>query len=337
LPRLKDGSLRNFGDSPFPPLREGEQPRGTPYAVEPNIQSKLRGKHAAGEGSLDYRDLERAPFPGGNLRITYPARWPDVLVQLMDRLPYALYSDFFPSPPVSTGPGVYPNPATRSSGTSPRPSEPMSVAAALDLVCAQHGRIWWREGDAIYIRSRTWYLDRLSQVPPPVLARLGEQLRTGGKLDREGFRLLAGLTARQLAGFRTLILEARGRDSRDTRYSGLETRLFGLLRVYALLTLEQEQRVLGDGLAFQQMTPTQQQAYWDALALCKASAEWLRDPPPFRFEQTTVPGVSDRQPALGELTFSFLANAGRPASRQATLYIPFAALRPEPATSQRRP
>jgi hypothetical protein len=188
--------------------------------------------------------------------------------------------------------------------------EKMSVAKALDALCVRFGKIWWREGDALFFRSRTWFLDRRFQVPPPVLAALQQQLRARGKLDRQGVELLAGLNDQQIRGLDLLVQE---QSKRWVPWPA--STMYRPLRAYAQLRIDQQEQVLRpEGLAVAKMTPAQRYAYQEALLLCGSlsSLELVENPPTFRLEQSVTPGRRPGQPSLGELTF-FLTD---PAERQ---------------------
>jgi hypothetical protein len=273
--------------------------RGRPYP--PREPRRVR----AADRAAEYRDLEEMPFPARGFRQTYPSTWPEAFGQLAERLPFALYSDYFAAEPIGLDPVIYANdPETKNPPVLAL--EQMSVAEGLDALCARYGKVWWREGDALFFRSRTWMWDRLYQVPPPVLAELQQPLTSHGKLDRRGVDLLAGLTYRQLVGLHYLVREKLKRYVNWSAWS-----MFWLLRVYAHLTEEQKTQVLtAAGLPFAQMTPAQRRGYQEAL-FRTASLELVDNPPAFRLEQRVIARAPEREPPLCELVFYLMDEAER--------------------------
>lgn len=308
--------------------------RGNPYP--PRDPRRAR---SAAAGSREYEDLEGMPFPARGFRQTYPSTWPEVFRQLAERLPFALYSDYFPVPPIGWAVPADWNPREETGNPPIPPLEKMSLAQGLDALCARYGKVWWRRGDALFFRSRTWFLDRLYQVPPPVLKALRQKFRTLGRLDRQGIDLLAGLTRRQLSGIGLLTEEELNGSPRGY----LEHQMYLPLRVFALFTQEQKARALSEaGVPFRQMTPTQQRAYREALFLMHRPVEELKDPPPFRFEQAVIPGVPGRKPSLGEVAVFLVDEVTRREQprrhwdRLGDLYIAFPAERSETENTERR-
>jgi hypothetical protein len=334
--RLGDGNILcgyNIDGKPFSPQRF--ETRGNPYH---SLGSRRRSTE---DNSNGYDDLDAIPFPFRNFRQAYPSTWPVIFRQLAERLPFALYSDYFPAAPTGVDASYVMGPNEVQSTPAVLPLERMSVAEALDGLCACYGRVWWRRGDALFFRKRTWFLDRLFQTPPPVLTSLQEQLMSQGRLDRNGLDLLAGLTWRQIAGL-YLLAQEQFQTATVMPWAERLHRAVWLLQFYGILAPPQKERSLeSTGLPVAQMTTGQRYAYQEALYLCHATMAWIHDPPTFRFAQSVIPGVPERRPSLGEL--SFLKRAGGsgtdPRSEGpalAVLYIPYPAKRPEEENAERR-
>jgi hypothetical protein len=162
-----------------------------------------------------------------------------------------------------------------------------------------------------------------------------------GRLDRNGLDLLAGLTWRQIAGL-YLLAQEQFQTATVMPWAERLHRAVWLLQFYGILAPPQKERSLeSTGLPVAQMTTGQRYAYQEALYLCHATMAWIHDPPTFRFAQSVIPGVPERRPSLGEL--SFLKRAGGsgtdPRSEGpalAVLYIPYPAKRPEEENAERR-
>ncbi len=304
--------------------------RGCPYP--PRDRAPTGQPPRADAVAPAYPDLEAMPFPARGFRQTYPSTWPETFARLGERLPYALYSDYFPAAPFGKEPSYFANDPDGEKNPPMLALERMSVAAGLDALSARYGKVWWREGDALFFRSRLWFLDRLYQMPPPVLTALQKQLQHQGKLDPRAVDLLASLTWEQRAGLDRLVQEKLKR-----WIPGCAPSMAWLLRAYSLLTEQQKKRVLGPGgLPFAQMTPAQRRSYQEALFLCDslASLELVTRPPAFHFEQSVTPGVPGRQPSLAELSFMLADQAERRQKprrkwpRLADIQVPFPAEQP---------
>jgi len=322
-----------FAISTSPAPRPAEA-RGRPYPARDSRRD--RGVRPLAE----YQDLEEMPFPARGFRQSFPSTWPEVFAQLAERLPFALYSDSFAAPPVGRDARAFLNSGEESGNPPLLPLEQMSVAAVLDALCVRHGKIWWREGDALFFRGRTWFLERLAQPPPPVVATLRRQLQAHGKLDAHGVTLLARLTYPQFEGLQRLVEEDLKR-----RVAWPTPTMYRLLQAYETLTEEQQAQVLADGgLPLGQMTPAQQHAYQEALFLASAPTAWLAGPPPFHFEQSVSAGEAGGNPSVGELVFleppadeaARRAQPRRSWPRLGRLLITFVAAKPPAENRERR-
>jgi hypothetical protein len=142
----------------------------------------------------DYSDLERVPFPPDFKRDLSTSTWGEVLEDLAKYLPTSLYSDeftFIASP-------------IEHDRTEPPKLAGKNLVEALDALCGYYHRLWWREGDRLFFRSRTWFIEKQYEAPPPVLGALRRQLEATGRLDPTGFDLLSKLTREQLQGLNAI-------------------------------------------------------------------------------------------------------------------------------------
>jgi hypothetical protein len=218
--------------------------RGRPYERRPGAQVPV------------FDDLKRIPFPAGfKLDSTETEDWPEVMEKLARCVPMSLFSDHFTALPHPKDRGIKAPPNLKG----------LSLAEGLDALCDYYGRLWWRDQDALFFRSRRWFVDRLYEVPPPVLAFLRQELAAHAKLDAEGLTALSRLTFRQLEGLNAASALAelgirRGmvlfyRDPQGARAA------HGYLQVYATLNETQKGKVLTpSGLPIAEMAPEQQQA-----------------------------------------------------------------------------
>jgi hypothetical protein len=203
-------------------------------------------------------ELETKPFPARGFRQQVPSVWPQVFRQLSERLPLALYSDSYPSTPF--------RPMT-STESALLPLEKMSIAEALDALCTRHDRVWWQRGDALFFRSRTWFLDKRSTLPAPLRQQLDERLRANQRLDAGVLDQLATLTFPQLYGFSERALEQRGEGwggwNRDFAF-------FWVLRAYDALSPAQRQRALAEpGVSLGELTPLQRERLRGAILMAE--------------------------------------------------------------------
>jgi hypothetical protein len=305
-------------------------PRGYPYTAR-DRPADSAGSVAKKQIASRYRELEEMQFPARGFRQAYPSTWPEAFRQLGERLPYSLYSDYFAAEPLGQDPRVF---IGRSEGDDNPPVialQRMTLAEGLDALCARYHKIWWRTGNALFFRSRTWFLDRPRQVPTPVLEELQQQWSTRGRLDQRGVDLLAGLSQEQLLGLAYLAMEKRKRS--------LSTELLAnmgwFVPFFAALAPEQKEKLLGGGLSLAQMTPMQRDRYRQALFLSgRVAPDRLDSPPPFRIEQSVEPGVPGKEPAVGVVEIYLLDDlVTGPWARQmltlARAYVPFREREPD--------
>lgn len=290
---------------------QGKANRGSPYELAPS--------DPAGERS--YSDLDRMPFPGKGFRQSFPMTWPDTFRQLADRLPFALYSDYFTGKSVGTDNSATPREV--SGNPAVMPFESMHVGQALDTLCSHVGQVWWRRGDAIFFRSRTWFIDRVYNPPRDVLALCRKQLTEKGKLDRDAVDHLAALTWQEMAGLDNLAQDESARASFRS-YFGFHHGLHRLLQVYAGLKPEERDLAFGDGLPASKLGLAQRRAYQDALFIHDGPPEMLSDLPPLRFAQRVINGIPKRRPNLCQIYY-----APKPTEQEyaqdviACMYLPF--------------
>lgn len=171
---------RNYGVAQFPERRNDLELlalRGNPY--EPPAKPPV------------YPDLQGMPFPSDfKLEKGKVHTWPEILEKLAGSTDLLLLSDDY---------STLSNPRDRSP-IGELDLRGLSLDQGLDVLCAQYGRLWWKEGNAICFRSRKWFLERLYEVPPPVRTLLQEELEATGTLDTNGVSALTNLTSRQLQG-----------------------------------------------------------------------------------------------------------------------------------------
>jgi hypothetical protein len=222
--------------------------RGRPY------------KGRAGDPPVSYTDLERMPFPEKfRLDPGKPASWSQIVIQLSKHLSMPLYSDDFAGTrdPHGAPTSQFPNPAG------------LSLTQGLDALCRAHGRLWWRRGDALFFRSRTWFVEKRYEVPPPTLALLSKQVGTLDEMNPAALTTLSRLTIHQLQGLSgatnfQLTLAPRGKGISLQGRDGVffDTRkAFFYLQLIAALTQSQRREVLSpQGLRYARMNPSQQQA-----------------------------------------------------------------------------
>lgn len=299
--------------------------RGAPYPE----RKRPPGATASPAQPAGYADLEKLPFPAKGFQESFPGTWTKIFAQLGRRLPFALYSDGFTGLPVGRSAGMEAGDPEGPQNPARIPVERLSVAAALDALCKRYGRIWWREGDALFFRSRTWFLDEQYVVPRPVLQRLAEQVQTSGRIDEKSLELLAQLSPQQLHGMHRIVEELYG----PVAWSGRTLGVFWLLRVYQMLSGSQKSRVLRDGLPVVAMTPQQQRAYREALFVSRAPLAMIRDPGELYFDQNLTRDSTTQKPKLCMLSFYLApsqmpqgtnADAMRRRPRLASLTIPLA-------------
>ena len=54
------------------------------------------------------------------------------------------------------------------------------LAQGLDRLCDEFGRLWRRQGDSLFFRTRFWFHDRLYEAPGPVVAAVRDSLHRHG-------------------------------------------------------------------------------------------------------------------------------------------------------------
>src|SRR5205807_806941 len=163
LPRAANGGLRSEPPPGVPPLdRDDRRPEA----------ARARAGARDGESRPIARFLEVEALPAG-IR-PRPGVWrrfvgldgatlqprqvcPDSFGQRAERLPFALYSDYFPSPPLGVDEARFQGSREESGNPAYFSLEKMSVAAALDGFSGRFNRVWWRKGDALFFRSRSWF------------------------------------------------------------------------------------------------------------------------------------------------------------------------------------
>jgi hypothetical protein len=283
---------------PDPKSTSATDMRGSPY-----VTTQPGRGHAPESDATRYADLERIPFPAKGFRQTIPSGWLEAFRQLGERLAFSLYSDHFRTLPLGWTPSPGLDPREVSGNPPPLPLDKLSIASGLDELCARFGKIWWRHKDALFFRSRTWFLDRSYEVPRPVVTALRQQLSSTGRLDTRSVDLLAGLNPYQLAGVGLLAGEEAGGHPSGRGY--MEFRMYRPLRLYAALTRTQKEKALSErGLAFGDLTQLQQRAYQETLFVGCRPVEELAVPPRFRLEQAITPGIPGKKPSLCALEFT---------------------------------
>jgi hypothetical protein len=249
--------------------------RGNPYHYSPGSKIKLPV----------YPDLQQKPFPGEfKLEKGREYAWHDVLAELAKYVSLPIYSDDFGYTTVPQDRlygDVYTDVGTRRHLLAERPKlTSLKLPEALDVLCSQYGYLWWYQDGTLFFRSRTWFIEQLYEVPPPVLALVRHQIETEGNLNVAGLTALSGLTKKQLVGLSvTNLTYGPGEVSRRTEVGGRqydrEVREFQRadtelawegLQVFALLNEEQKTKVLlPEGLLFAEMPYAAQQGMFHAL------------------------------------------------------------------------
>jgi hypothetical protein len=236
-----------------------------------------------------YPDLERTPYPR-EFRPEAAAPWSQVLQELSRNVKLPIVSDDYAA-----------SPAPRDRSGSPLPElAKLDLPAGLDALCEHYRCLWWYQDGVLFFRSRTWFIERLFEVPPRVLAELRGELGSRGRLGVRGLDALSRLSWRQLIGLNALAAADTGAlklsaqaDSREyrLRLGRLDARrAHGFLQAWALLNPAQKRAVIAtQGLRLGEMAPLQQEAFLRTLAV-EYGQDLLADPGTLRLriEQETA-------------------------------------------------
>lgn len=223
--------------------------RGSPYA------------RPISRRSPKYPELESVVFPEAIDSSRWKnATWDEALASLSAHLDFPLYSDSYSYLLMPQDRGDLPMPDLAK---KPLPE-------ALDALCERYHYLWWFQDGALLFRSRTWFLERLYEVPFATLALLEKQLKAKGTLDAEAIAALSELTPLQLEGLGVMALSATGelqsaatgsRDSYRRLRSGANSsyHVYSYLRLFKTLSEKQKQEAMSaGGLSFESLSPAQQ-------------------------------------------------------------------------------
>ncbi len=263
-------------------------------------------------------DLETRPFPPAfRLDPKRVPTWSEVVGELSRHLPFALYSDDFAGTRDWQRQRVLPADLSR-----------FSLAAGLDALCKAHDRLWWRSGDALFFRSRAWFYERRFEVPPPVQARLAEQIDLERGLTPAAFTTLSRLSLQQLQGLSAAAaFEARRRGvSTRERYGWYYyvRRAYPLLRFFGTLSERQKRLVFAEGLRPDDMSPAQREQFL-FLAILSDYRDVLDDPAAVRLRIRSGP---PKRPEQEGAPWIATASVG---CRESGIHSPFAVLFTPPA------
>ena len=221
--------------------------RGSPYA------------HPITKRLPKYPELESQTFPEAIDTAQWKnATWDEVLTTLSANLNLPLYSDSY---------SYLPTPQER--GDLPIPDlVKKSMPEALDALCNRYHYLWWYQDGAILFRSRTWFIEKLYEVPFPTITLLEKQLKAKQGLDADAITALADLTPRQMEGLGVMAVSAQGglqlasanREAyRSVRGTGNAYRSYNYLRVFKLLSADQKREAMGAaGIPFEHLSKEQQ-------------------------------------------------------------------------------
>ena len=177
------GGSGNFRDLPAP--ADLLPVRGRPYNINP-------------EGKMlrpTYPELAHQPFPAEfKLDNDADCTWREVVQQLAMHLKSPLFSDDY---------GFTYSPKARGGSKLPGLAK-RNLVQGLDALCNHYRYLWWYEDGMFFFRSRTWFLEKQYEVPPPTLALLQKHLQAEGRLDVACLDALSQLTLRQLQGLNML-------------------------------------------------------------------------------------------------------------------------------------
>lgn len=299
--------------------------RGSPYPPAPPLKGQeamndatdTAAAPAAVPAPPSYDDLERMPFPAeAAKKVAEGADWAKILAQLSRSVDMPVLSDAF-----SAARSL----RVASSSTTPPSLAGLSLAQGLDILCQAQGYLWWRENGALFFRSRTWFIEKLYEVPPPVLERLSEQTDGGTRLTAEALDTLASLTLHQIEGLAGLgVTRAPGASANsfaahEPMMAGMDTPyVFPLLELWAQLPPAQKQAVLSEsGLPPSALTNAQEQRCLTLVA-SRYGREALSAPNTLRLHIRTLGQPAPRTTANsrpGELDQQGEAHLGSRAAR----------------------
>jgi hypothetical protein len=264
---LPQATLR-LGLTPVLPADAGGE-RVQPSALALSTTEAAPAAGAAAEPSFAADDpvlgLKRA------LRLQLPAVPPEAgtverLNQLLtvvgEAYPVNLVADAYRHPPL-------PWPALPG-------GETMALAEVLDRY-VRPAAGWRRDGDFLRVRRRTWYQDRLAEIPERVARQWAERLRERPRLATDELAsLVLALRDEQLTNFEPVLRE-RGIDLGGTFDATLEPNR-DFLRAYGSLPVEQRQRLREEKqLAYAEMAPAARR--WLEVALDQRSRGEELPPP----------------------------------------------------------
>lgn len=296
-----EGSLGRWGGGDFRqvPSRPDVLPvRGNPYV-----------KHVPGEKRPE-TDFDSVPFPA-NFKLTShdTATWPDVLKELHRHLKQSLVSDDYQ---------VHSRAIDRR-GTPLPDLRRLTLSQGLDAVCRHFRRLWWRQDDTIFFRSRTWFIERQYEPPQPVIEEIRGSLEKTGLMDASALVAVSTLDPWQLDGLMWMMtvasLNSSGLDQDDWLEAHPRWVECSLLRLFVKLNDPQKRKVMGaDGLPLAEMSEAHKNELLSILALERGS--WaLRRYPDLRLQIIQNQSVSPVDVNTRRVALSFRCWGTGPAYR----------------------
>ena len=314
---IGNGGGGGGGTKDMPPPTPLLAVRGNPYHFSPGSKPKLPV----------YPDLQKMPLPTEfKLEKGRQYAWREILTELTKYVSLPIYSDDFGFVTVAQDRlygGEYSDIDTKKYPLGARPKlTKLMLTEGLDALCNQYGYLWWHQNGALFFRSRTWFIEHLYEVPPPVLAFVRHQIETEGKLDAKGLMALSGLTKKQLVALSITNLtygptevgrrvEVGGysydKGAREEQRADSEL-AWEFLQVYGVLNEEQKNRALtSEGASFAEMNPEAQRKVFYAL-YTRQSVMRLTKPEKVRlvvYQRINPPAHPDG-PRQADIGFSFL-------------------------------
>ncbi len=176
----------------------------------------------------------------------------------------------------------------------------------LDELCTAWFKLWWTEGDNLYLRDRAWYACKTQEPPANTRQALERDVRAG-RLRRATLDGLARLSRPQ----QLLLLDQVVKGA----YANNERPLAEFLQVYAAGDLSKREAVLGPGLRIRDLGRRQM----DALLALAPDSELLRqartDPSEWRLQVRQVVSSQGAQlPATVAPLLLYISSAGRGSS-----------------------
>lgn len=151
----------------------------------------------------------------------------------------------------------------------------MTLTQGLNTLCEVYGRLWWRDGDTFFFRSRTWFIQQRYDVPPETRVRLVQataQIKKNNGKDsaasREILTTLGDLTREQLIGLSSQQFpdesgKVKSRTASPRPGQGVveANNTYRYLQLFHMLNTDQQRRAMeGSGLPYKEMDDLQRKA-----------------------------------------------------------------------------